>query len=54
MISAEKKLAQLRARGWSEKRIHQYMRDWRFHIPPTRSPHRISADGRPNTSRPKE
>ena len=35
----EQKIAQLRRRGWSEVRIEQYMKDWRFHIPPTRSPH---------------
>lgn len=38
-LTAEQKRAQLKARGWSEKRIDQYMKDWKFHIPPTRSPH---------------
>jgi len=33
------KRRQLRNRGWSERRIEQYMKDWRFHIPPTKSPH---------------
>lgn len=37
--TAEQKIKQLRGRGWSERRIEQYMKDWRFHIPPTRSPH---------------
>lgn len=43
----EEKIAQLRARGWSEKRISQYMKDWKFHIPPTRSPH--GRQDRPDT-----
>lgn len=38
MTEAQKR-AQLERRGWSERRIRQYMRDWRFHIPPTKSPH---------------
>ncbi len=40
------KRKQLEARGWSDKRINQYLKDWRFHIPPTRSPHRIAAEDR--------
>lgn len=40
----EAKRLELVNRGWSEARINQYMKDWRFHIPPTRSPHRIKME----------
>jgi hypothetical protein len=38
-ITEKKKREQLRRRGWSDRRIEQFMKDWRFHIPPTKSPH---------------
>ena len=49
MMTPEEKRRQLERRGWSEARINQYMKDWRFHIPPTKSPHRIK-NGRPDTA----
>lgn len=45
-MTVDEKRKQLVARGWSEKRINQYLKDWRFHIPPTKSPHRCPPDGR--------
>lgn len=39
-MSDKQKREQLKRRGWSPRRIEQYMKDWKFHIPPTRSPHR--------------
>ena len=38
-MTPKQKERELRARGFSEARIEQYMRDWKFHIPPTKSPH---------------
>ena len=43
-LSYEEKRRQLERRGWSKARIDQYMKDWKFHIPPTRSPHRSASD----------
>lgn len=34
----KQKRAQLRRRGWSEARIAQYMKDWRFRIPWSTNP----------------
>ena len=45
MLESEKR-KQLERRGWSEARIVQYLKDWRFHIPPTKSPHRTPDCGR--------
>ena len=42
----ETKRRQLVKRGWSEARINQYMKDWHFHIPPTKSPHRVKYERR--------
>lgn len=36
--TARQKRRQLEARGWSEKRILQYMKDWGYTIKPTRNP----------------
>ena len=45
-MTDKQKRAQLKRRGWSPARIDQYMKDWKFHIPPTKSPHGRANRGR--------
>lgn len=37
-MTREQKRKELEARGWSPKRIEQYLRDWRFYIPRSFNP----------------
>lgn len=46
-MTAREKRKQLEARGWSELRIAQYMKDWRYIIKPTRHPKGVGRGSHP-------
>ncbi len=37
-MTPEQKRAQLKRRGWSDARINQYLKDWKWTIPKTFGP----------------